>query len=513
MTVSRRALLTALVLASCSDPSSPPPESGLPPGPNVPGIHVVSGESVTDTALALAPRPLVVRVRGPDGEPLAGVDLQARGLAHDTVLSRVSMVVAPAFTDAGYSSQVSTTSDANGYAQFAVRLGGLAGNGAIEIRATTAEVADLPRDTARFTIRAGRPRQLLLAPRDTALYVGGVARPRVRVADLNGNVVSDAPAPTFEAASPSLSVDAAGAATGVAVGRSWVRVRTAGITDSVGVSIVPQGTIAVHNTRSVNSPFESHGDVLVLNLDGSDIRTVIAKELFYGGGKIPDWHPTGTQILLDSGPDAERLYTYTIGGAPQRVMAAANGLTEEFRGQYSKDGWIYFVGRATIGVDIYRVRADGTGLSRMRDPAVTGAETSPDPSPDGTRVAVMSDYRPGCGSCGTFDFSIRVYDVATGTSKPVGLPGQFPRWSPAGDVIAFLDPRGAIVAVRPDGSGRRIVSTGGQRYESPLDWSPDGRWIVARTFGGAMLHLIEVETSMTLPLPFSAGLNNPAWRP
>lgn len=474
---------------------------------------MLSGESVSDTALALAPQPLVVRVHGPDGEPLAGVTLQARGLPHDTLPSQASMVVAPAFTDNdnAYQTLVSTTSDANGYAQFAVRLGRIAGNGAIEVRATSPDASGLARDTARFTVRPGQPGRLVVAPRDTTLFVGGVAQSRVRVADQHGNAVVDPPTVSYEAASTHLTVNATGAVTGAAFGRAWVRVRAIGILDSLAVTVVPPGTIAARNS-GFTPLLSGRGAVVALNVDGSDIRTLVPSGGHGSGDNIPDWDGTGTRIITDAGPDGQRLYTYTVGGGPVRVMTAANGLTEEFRPQYSSDGWIYFVGRAG-GIGIYRVRPDGTGFARVTTATPGGQETHPSPSPDGTRVVVMSTDFTGC-TCTGESFALRILDVATGVSSPINVGGSWPRWSPASDLIAFLDRNGALTVARSDGSGKRAVSSAGRRYGGPIDWSPDGRWVVATSsFDSPGLHLIEVETGMTLPLTFTTGLNNPAWRP
>jgi Tol biopolymer transport system component len=76
-----------------------------------------------------------------------------------------------------------------------------------------------------------------------------------------------------------------------------------------------------------------------------------------------------------------------------------------------------------------------------------------------------------------------------------------------------VDNNSALAVMRPDGSGLRVVSAAGLSYSGPIDWSPDGRWLVAHASNGSMLHLVEVESSMTLPLPYTAGLSNPAWRP
>jgi hypothetical protein len=44
-----------------------------------------------------------------------------------------------------------------------------------------------------------------------------------------------------------------------------------------------------------------------------------------------------------------------------------------------------------------------------------------------------------------------------------------------------------------------------------MDWSPDGRWIIA--VGGGGLELLEVATGRVVPLPhLPPGLVHPAWQ-
>jgi hypothetical protein len=472
---------------------------------------VLSGESVNDTALALAPQPLIVRVHGPDGEPLAGTVVQARGLPHDTLPSRLSMTVGTAFSEEhGYADAVTATSDANGYAQFGVRLGPVAGNARVEVRAISPEASGLPRDTASFTVRPGLPGQLVVAPRDTMIFVGAVVQSRVRVADQNGNAVANPPAITYEASAAQVTVSSNGAVTGAAFGRAWVRVRAIGVLDSLAVSVIPSGTIAARNT-SFGPPLGGRGAVISLKLDVTDVQPLVPS----GGGSgdlIPDWDPTGARIVIDAGPSGQRLYTYTPGGTAQQVMTAPNGLTEEFRPQYSSDGWIYFVGRAG-SIAIYRVRPDGTSLARVSNATPPGQETHPSPSPDGTRVVVMSTATSGC-SCAGMSFALWMLDVATNVSSSLNVGGHWPRWSPAGDLIAFEGPDNTLAVIRPDGTGYRVISGENMRYHGPMDWSPDGRWIIAVSSSfPSGLHLVEVATGLTLPLPNTGGLFHPAWRP
>ncbi len=109
---------------------------------------------------------------------------------------------------------------------------------------------------------------------------------------------------------------------------------------------------------------------------------------------------------------------------------------------------------------------------------------------------------------------VRVLDVAAETSSTWGTPGRLPQWSPRGDFIAFVSPGGGSISiVSPDGSGERIISEAGKIYlEGPFSWSPDGRWLLAKSRLGP-LDVIDVGSGLTLPLPFSDMLYNPAWQP
>lgn len=62
-----------------------------------------------------------------------------------------------------------------------------------------------------------------------------------------------------------------------------------------------------------------------------------------------------------------------------------------------------------------------------------------------------------------------------------------------------------------DGTGLRAITAPNIHYrEEPLTWSPDSRWIVARSDNG--LDLIEVATGTIIPLPYARRLFAPSWK-
>ena len=61
---------------------------------------------------------------------------------------------------------------------------------------------------------------------------------------------------------------------------------------------------------------------------------------------------------------------------------------------------------------------------------------------------------------------------------PSGLDVASFEWSPDGSRIAYLDVRGALRLVRPDGTGRELLARDSPlRSPWALSWSPDGKWI------------------------------------
>jgi Tol biopolymer transport system component len=88
-----------------------------------------------------------------------------------------------------------------------------------------------------------------------------------------------------------------------------------------------------------------------------------------------------------------------------------------------------------------------------------------------------------------------------------------PRWAPVGDTIAYLAGvgPGEIWLVHASDAGARRVSPPGRLYDPGIDWSPDGRWVIARGPNG--LELVEVATGRVVALAdVPRGLAQPAWK-
>jgi Tol biopolymer transport system component len=136
------------------------------------------------------------------------------------------------------------------------------------------------------------------------------------------------------------------------------------------------------------------------------------------------------------------------------------------------------VNRIRSTSDIWKIPVEGTPVENTRGAiritAQTGQVRTPSPSPDETEVVYLSD-EGGHGNlwvARTDGSAVRqlTFEQDPGTSMGV------PKWSPAGDLIAFVMTRGEDIGlslIHPDGSGlRQIVASG----RGPC-WSGDGRWL------------------------------------
>jgi Tol biopolymer transport system component len=148
--------------------------------------------------------------------------------------------------------------------------------------------------------------------------------------------------------------------------------------------------------------------------------------------------------------------------------------------------------------DLFRVRADGTGLEQLTDdPALDDQGVL---SPDGKQLAFVSSREMHRENIWILDIETRKLRNLTGVPSIQGdlmKPNGFyrPQWSPDGNWIAFSSDRNtnwrthdynvgwehlqelAIYIVSPDGSGFRRITGDGVTSGSPK-WSVDGKEIV-----------------------------------
>jgi hypothetical protein len=344
-------------------------------------------------------------------------------------------------------------------------------------------------------------------PRDTTVYVGASFQAHAMMLNGYGDVYPSEHIEYTALDQPDqvMSVSRRGRVTGGAIGRAALIASRDHLADTGWVSVVPAGTLALSHFGEESGEQSFVG---VVNLDGSELRPIAPNTQFRGGA--PAWLPSGTGLIYQEGGwEASVLYRTDLAGNRSVLLPPGSESARDQRyPRVSRDGvWVYF----RFGSEIWRSHTDGSGLEQVTQAqAVSGQDTHPDPSPDGTRLLFASDRFPQPG------FEIVVRDLGSGEEQTLGVEGLLPRWSPAGDRIAYfagdqLRELGSIFVMQADGTQARMVTLPSQVYRAEgLDWSPDGEWLVAR--GASTLEIIHVRTGLVLPLGYSAPNGWASWR-
>jgi dipeptidyl aminopeptidase/acylaminoacyl peptidase len=205
----------------------------------------------------------------------------------------------------------------------------------------------------------------------------------------------------------------------------------------------------------------------------------------YGPATIPFGPPTQADVWVMNADGTEAV----------NVTASAD--VDDTEPAWSPDGTRLAVVSDSFRRTLTVMNADGSARTAVIDGAY-----SPSWGPDGTKIAVLRS-REGVAS------AIVIVDVATGAETVVTENALMePVWSPDGTKIAFVDVReeqypdpitgeplqGAqheIVVVNVDGTGEQVVSAGEPGSERAMfleedrapAWSPDGSMLVFMSQG------------------------------
>ena len=470
----------------------------------VPRIGIVSDISRTDTIDAEPSKPIVIAISDSSGTLRNQVTVNIAGTP--TPSGDLGMFVID--QNGGVNGATSLVS--SGQATFKVVFGRRAGQFPLVITVPELKLAD----TVWFTVKPGAPAYVTLRPAQAVVLVGGTYQQSATVIDRGGNDPSPAPSLTFSTVDPAVTVAANGVVTGAAYGRAGVRVTSGILNETAMVSVVPTGRLATILTP----PGMTDLTITVLGTDGSGPRRYPAAQ----DASAAAWSPDATTIYFVGtsrvANPTQRIYSLALsdGAISPLISDTVSALTgaKLISPAVSFDGtWIYFATQISLSGpttgEIWRVHPDGTGPERLVTGAVAGSpyvvRTSPSPSPDGTRVAYVERTT---GPTTTAN-DIKILNLQSGNTLTISGSGADEiRWSPTADRIATKGGAGLYV-VNADGSGlTQLIQN--VDYFTGLDWSPDGRWILANIYGDATI-LEPTTTGLRLPLNLHGVVDS--WSP
>jgi hypothetical protein len=454
--------LGLLILLGCSGDQTDPDID--------PAIQLLAGAEQTDTVTAEPVQALVVSVVGVP----SGTVVRFESASLNTPFVFVSRIESNEF-----SFVVTDSIRSNSRASVRVKLGPRAGEAWIRVVVPEFGLAD----SARYSILPGNLAAMSGQPADTSVPIGAVFQIRAAPVDRFDN-----PRPeTVSARALDNGVTISGfMVTANQPGRARVELLTPQWPnrDTVFVGVLPNGVLAGSTS--------SH--LVIFQTDGLVLQEI---PLQGGAATTLDWSHDASELALDPEFGGTRIRVVALSGTVRTLTAPES--FHDLYPEYSRDGqWLYYSRNNSTGWSIRRVRPDGTGDLHVL--GITGNDVAPSLSPDGTRMAYVIAGAD----------QLRLHSFVGPDAYPLAQPGHTPAWSPDGERIAFIA-GGGVRSIMPNGTGLRVL-TSGSVYRLGLDWSPDGRWLVAVTHG-LSVHVIEAMTGDVIRVPVHRPITAVAWRP
>ncbi len=178
--------------------------------------------------------------------------------------------------------------------------------------------------------------------------------------------------------------------------------------------------------------------IYTLPATGGQPRQVTQNRPSYWHG----WSPDGTTLAYCGIRDQVfDIYTIPVTGGDETRLTFGEGRNDG--PDYSHDGeWIYFNSSRTGRMQIWRVRPDGSDVTRITDSEF--GDWFPHPSPDGQHLLVLSYDGDVFDHPRDLDVRLRLMDPDGGNARVLfelfGGQGTInvPNWSPDGKAFAFV---------------------------------------------------------------------------
>jgi hypothetical protein len=221
-------------------------------------------------------------------------------------------------------------------------------------------------------------------------------------------------------------------------GQVIIEARVESVVDTVYARVVPAGTISGY-ARNADGVIALY----TVGVDQRDLREWVVSPTpeSYNVHMPSSWSADGQSIIYQlpwaDGQTEVHARSYGAGGSVHLAGRMGDMASAAFPQAARDSDWIYFNAVVVDGFGglhtTYRIRLDGTGLEHIELPSEHPRSGYPSPSPDGARLAfVTGDHSHNAG--------LRIMTLATGEIVSVDVPAILPRWSPRGEMIAFIEP-------------------------------------------------------------------------
>jgi len=253
--------------------------------------------------------------------------------------------------------------------------------------------------------------------------------------------------------------------------------------------------------------------VRIMDSDGEFEQTL---PVMGAAAMSPSWHPAGTLLAYHTYGPESRIILYDLRTGRTRDLGSQRNTTV-VTPVFSPDGRSLVYSLATeSGADMYSITLDGESFPRRITLGRGSINQQPSFSPDGNRVAFMSD-RTGHPEVYIMDVDGTNVDIFTAFDFGDQNYRASPDWSPDGRQVTFqsrIDGRFQIFTMSlRDRQPKQLTSEG--ENEDP-SWSPDGRHLVfsSTRSGARQLWILDAESGRLRQLTRGeGGARLPAWSP
>lgn len=257
------------------------------------------------------------------------------------------------------------------------------------------------------------------------------------------------------------------------------------------------------------SASDGHGDVVLLNVDGSGETALTQGQP--GDNWGPVWSPDGTRLAYVSNRDANgklngEIYIVNADGTDPTDVTNSSAYDRD--PTWSPDGTKTAFFRGPEGSPgLYVMEADGSDVQEVVLSVEGGGE--PTWSPDGTKIAfVEDDYRLGTGR-------LDLVDLATGTvTQMVDLVGVgSPAWQPSTTISPAPTPSTSPTPSEMSSVDVRVTTTDGvAAFPSAVAVGEGGVWVTSccegGSGGGRVIRLVPTTGAVGARIPVRA---TPGW--